>query len=363
MAIGARTSTNSPQCNPYFTMMGGGCPKIDKCPPFKDLWVNIVIQDYAGASAADFVPHVIAGAADEGNGLKFPPKKPKQIFAAMGWESSVYTSISTYYPKPGVTWNPDIDVTIGESPENFNFHAGHFPHKMEEFLYQPIPTKKKIYLAHTAFSHANKYNYLQFFPFTREQYANKLDIAIKRLSQNTRKVDFNDNNNFQMERLINPLNNASFNDYSMQGPKQLNFLKKYKFSLAFENSIHPDHITERFWIPIRVATIPIFLGTKNIKNYFPIENSYIDASEYTPEELAKKMLYLDGNDTAYEEYFTWKRKPLPDILKTLTMKSFRWNYCRLCDHYRNVYLRNESVDEVNYSEKILNLYKGTDEYP
>lgn len=35
-------------------------------------------------------------------------------------------------------------------------------------------------------------------------------------------------------------------------------------------------------------------------------HSYIDALKYTPVQLAEYLKYLDGNDTAYNEYFWWK---------------------------------------------------------
>jgi hypothetical protein len=41
----------------------------------------------------------------------------------------------------------------------------------------------------------------------------------------------------------------------------LQLVGKYKFALAFENAVCRDYITEKFWRPLKVGTVPIVYGS------------------------------------------------------------------------------------------------------
>ena len=85
-------------------------------------------------------------------------------------------------------------------------------------------------------------------------------------------------------------------------------LKQHKFYLAFENGNCPDYMTEKYWEnAIDNDIIPIVMGGANYK-VLAIPNSYIDVQDFdSPKHLADYLLYLDANDTAYSEYFAWKK--------------------------------------------------------
>ena len=42
-------------------------------------------------------------------------------------------------------------------------------------------------------------------------------------------------------------------------------IAKYKFAIAIENALCDDYVTEKFWRPLHVGTIPIVLGSPKIK--------------------------------------------------------------------------------------------------
>ncbi len=49
------------------------------------------------------------------------------------------------------------------------------------------------------------------------------------------------------------------------------------------------------------------LGSGNYSNIAPAK-SYINAQDFeTPQKLAEYLQYLDKNETAYAEYFEWKK--------------------------------------------------------
>jgi len=88
-------------------------------------------------------------------------------------------------------------------------------------------------------------------------------------------------------------------------------MSKYKFCLAFENSHHcKEYITEKLWYnSFYSGTIPIVWGvTKEDYNRLAPPNSFINYDDYNnPQELVDYLKYLDKNDTAYMEYFEWRK--------------------------------------------------------
>jgi hypothetical protein len=55
--------------------------------------------------------------------------------------------------------------------------------------------------------------------------------------------------------------------------------------------------------------VPLYDGARNAHEYVPSSKSAIYAYDFpSAKELAAYLLYLDKNDTAYQEYLTWKRK-------------------------------------------------------
>ena len=85
-------------------------------------------------------------------------------------------------------------------------------------------------------------------------------------------------------------------------------VSKYKFSLAFENARCHDYITEKYWRPLYVGSVPIVLGSPTIKDWAPANHSIIVAEDFeSPERLASYLHYLDQNDREYEQYLEFKR--------------------------------------------------------
>ena len=42
-------------------------------------------------------------------------------------------------------------------------------------------------------------------------------------------------------------------------------LAKYKFTMATENAVCDDYITEKYWRPLRAGSVPIVFGSPKIK--------------------------------------------------------------------------------------------------
>ena len=62
---------------------------------------------------------------------------------------------------------------------------------------------------------------------------------------------------------------------------------------------------------IFAGAVPVFFGAEDVGEFAPGERSVIRTADFaSPKQLAEYLLYLDRNDTAYREYFSWKRQPL-----------------------------------------------------
>ncbi|XP_045120149.1 alpha-(1,3)-fucosyltransferase C-like [Portunus trituberculatus] len=103
--------------------------------------------------------------------------------------------------------------------------------------------------------------------------------------------------------------------------------KDYKFYFSFENSLCQDYVTEKFFNAMTVNVIPVVYGFGNYSAIAP-PHSYINALDFpTPRKLADFLLYLDGNDTAYNEYFWWK----PYYHQTHDWAKKSMAFCELCE--------------------------------
>lgn len=154
---------------------------------------------------------------------------------------------------------------------------------------------------------------------------------------------------------------------SQMGSKECRFfLNRYKFRLAFENSLCDDYISEKFWNIYShknlfdVNLINIVRGAKDdqYRKVIPFRKFYINADWFeSPKALAEYLNYLNNNDTAYLEYFKWKIDLYKKIdLNFQNKKMLRSNlenryqgeqfivkepFCKLCQYLHNeTYLNN-----------------------
>lgn len=79
-------------------------------------------------------------------------------------------------------------------------------------------------------------------------------------------------------------------------------LDRYKFSIACENSIQKNYVSEKFWDVVLTDTIPIYLGCSNISEYIP-EGCYISLNGKNLEEMIEVITDVYNNhDSLYEKY-------------------------------------------------------------
>jgi hypothetical protein len=120
------------------------------------------------------------------------------------------------------------------------------------------------------------------------------------------------------------LRNASIDGFVTGGRNEgawaslLSVLPRYKFYLAFLNSITTDYVTERVFHALACGVVPIYLGARNVRDFMPADDAIIDASDFaSPRELADYLRYLDHDAAAYAKHLRWKHEGYSDRFKAL----------------------------------------------
>jgi hypothetical protein len=87
------------------------------------------------------------------------------------------------------------------------------------------------------------------------------------------------------------------------GPRgKIEFLRPYKFNIAFENRSLPGYTTEKIFEPMVARCLPIYWGNPCIAEEFNPKSflNYFDF--YSEEALIEKIIELDNDDAKYLEY-------------------------------------------------------------
>lgn len=93
-----------------------------------------------------------------------------------------------------------------------------------------------------------------------------------------------------------------FNNMDMLVYDKLSFVKKYKFTLAFENSQWPGYTTEKIIEPMLAQSLPIYWGNPDIAQDFN-PRSFINISDFPNFEAAVDyILKVDADDELYLSY-------------------------------------------------------------
>ncbi|KAE9607277.1 putative glycoprotein 3-alpha-L-fucosyltransferase [Lupinus albus] len=119
-------------------------------------------------------------------------------------------------------------------------------------------------------------------------------------------------------------------------------LKRYKFSLAFENSNEEDYVTEKYFQSLVAGTVPVVVGAPNIEDFAPSPGSVLHIKDIEDvESIAKTMKHLAENPEAYNQSLRWKYEGPSDSFKALVDMAAVHSSCRLCIHVATMIRENE----------------------
>jgi alpha-1,3-fucosyltransferase 10 len=92
---------------------------------------------------------------------------------------------------------------------------------------------------------------------------------------------------------------------------KLRTIARYRFTLAFENSIADDYVTEKFYDALVAGSVPVVLGAPNVRDFAPAEHCYLDCADFdSPAALAATLAALVDDEDRYAAYLDWKRTGL-----------------------------------------------------
>jgi hypothetical protein len=127
------------------------------------------------------------------------------------------------------------------------------------------------------------------------------------------------------------LNNRKLeNDEGVQSKGRT--MARYKFTIAFENAIAKDYVTEKFFHPLIVGSVPVYFGAPNIAQFAPGDNCYININDFSSvRELTDYLRQLDADDSLYQRYMQWKSEPLRASFVSMVEATRKHPMERMCN--------------------------------
>lgn len=134
----------------------------------------------------------------------------------------------------------------------------------------------------------------------------------------------------QVDSYGRSLNNRSLSHDEGRNTK-LETVARYHFTLAFENSLSVDYVTEKFYDPLLVGSVPVYLGAPNIAEHAPAADCYIDVRRCAgPDELARQLAELAVDQPRYARLLGWRSLPLAPRFLAHVEEQRQPSMCRLC---------------------------------
>lgn len=147
--------------------------------------------------------------------------------------------------------------------------------------------------------------------------------------------------------------------YNWQAGK-LALSKEYLFTIAIENSLAYDYISEKLWHPLIAGSVPIYRGAPNVYDWLPCRTDcIIDLSKFsTAADAAAFIKTVAQNKTLYESYHQWRSEPVSEKFQSL-LNSFAdvGNYsleCALCEMSHRV---DQGEDRKNVRHDLRSSFR------
>lgn len=146
----------------------------------------------------------------------------------------------------------------------------------------------------------------------------------------------------------------------MDDPEFLRLMAGYKFTLALENAIGDDYITEKLWRPYHLGSVPVYLGSPSVRDWIPNERSILVTSEFaSAEALASHLKALNVEDATYEAMLRHKTHATVNNVRLIEALSQRqWDDGRVHGGRENFVEAFECYLCRDIHQRRLNQQKG-----
>ena len=84
----------------------------------------------------------------------------------------------------------------------------------------------------------------------------------------------------------------------------LEIASKYRMIVSFENIIQKDYITEKLALIYKAGAIPVYRGAPEAYQWVPGNHTFIDASKYSPKDLADYLKRVSEDDQLFRYHTT-----------------------------------------------------------
>jgi Glycosyltransferase family 10 (fucosyltransferase) C-term/Fucosyltransferase, N-terminal len=112
-------------------------------------------------------------------------------------------------------------------------------------------------------------------------------------------------------------------------------MARYKFTLALENSIAADYVSDKFFDALTAGSVPVYRGAPEVAELAPAPGSYIDAADFaSPAALAARLDRLSGDDAAYGGYHAWRTGGFSAAFRAHLRRLERPPFARLAERVR-----------------------------
>ena len=110
----------------------------------------------------------------------------------------------------------------------------------------------------------------------------------------------------------NPSWNRTFisSDPKALAKEKMTLAQEYLFTVAIENSLEYDYVTEKLWQPLAAGSVPLYLGAPNIDEWLPCSNYSCIVHLRDFPTVRDAALFIDGlveNQKQYMQYHLWRR--------------------------------------------------------
>ncbi len=95
-------------------------------------------------------------------------------------------------------------------------------------------------------------------------------------------------------------------------------IASYGFSLAFENCLADEYVTEKLYRPLALGTIPVYWGAPDLTGLVPDRTAVVEVTNEEPAELADLMVARLADTEWLEAILDWPNRPAhPDFDRLL----------------------------------------------
>ncbi|UJR07594.1 hypothetical protein I4U23_011882 [Adineta vaga] len=135
---------------------------------------------------------------------------------------------------------------------------------------------------------------------------------------------------------------------------------EYMFTVAIENTLEYDYVTEKLWQPLAAGSIPLYLGAPNVDEWLPCHNKscIIDLREYkSPKDLADHLHLIIQRRHLHLRYHEWRKKAFvqPSFLNMV-------NYLRESNQHTVECMICDMVHRKDHGETRAKLLKSTNPF-